>query len=84
MAPRRSQTFFTDNDVATPLALLRSLNEFAADISGRLSDIQGGGRVAVLNDILFETQGALAVNTDPFPMRVQTPFTPARVKAGMA
>lgn len=74
---RRAVTRFNSGDMDDQERLFRSLNEFSLDISRQLAELQGLARVAVLDDVLFETGATVAVNTAPFPLRVQTPFAVA-------
>lgn len=74
---RRETLSFKTPDAETPEAVARSLNRLSQALSERLAAVEGLGRSAVLDDILIETGGSLAVGTAPFPLRVQTPFSVA-------
>lgn len=73
---RKGFTRFDGSDVESQ-TLLRALNDFVSDLDDRFAAIEQSRRVVVLDDILFETHGGLAVGLDPFPIRVQTPFSVA-------
>jgi len=77
MSPRRATTQFTKDDVSDAEQLTRSLTDFSSDVSSRLAALEACARVRVLDDIIVEMGSSIAVNTAPFPLQVQTPFSVA-------
>lgn len=77
MSPRRELPVFRRDDCDDAGRLNIALNDFSQSLTERLAALESCSRVAVLDEVEFETGGTVGVNVPPFPLQMQTPFSVA-------